>query len=439
MRRSGWGRRRCCPEPRPRCSRLAGTRGSIPASVRGRQRAGARPAACHRQDRARVALPARGPRRAPHPRARRRRRGGRGRVVLPGGRQAASLRAARRTGACSASRPGAWSPPPSWSGPCGPLPDGVGLVQPYIEGRLISVNGVAFEGELHGANQHVVHRVWPDRCGQAVYAETIPMAPERERAVAAFMSELGWNGVFNLQLIERDGRDYVIDLNPRFYVSLTLAVAAGLNLPAIWTSLLLGLPFERAATAPACASARRRAIRGRSSPSFGGAARGRRGACSRAAAPCTRCSRSATRARAQHRRGRGGCSATKGRGPGPRRERRDRSAEQVLVLLHGRWYRPGSMQELARAIDLPGWPAWRPRRRIAAGTRGASWTRWPPTSRASRAPSRGPRDARPTGRGGRRTRAPGVRRVLAGSVPGVRGAGAAAPSAWPRSWCCAAG
>ena len=36
----------------------------------------------------------------------------------------------------------------------------------------------------------------------------------------------------------------MIDLNPRFYVSMTLAVAAGLNLPAIWASLLLDLPFE---------------------------------------------------------------------------------------------------------------------------------------------------------------------------------------------------
>jgi predicted ATP-grasp superfamily ATP-dependent carboligase len=124
------------------------------------------------------------------------------------------------------------------------LPDEVGLVQPYLEGRLISVNGVAFEGKLYAANQHVVHRVWPDRCGQAVYAETIPMIPQRESAVAAFMHQLDWSGVFNLQLIERGGRDYVIDLNPRFYVSLTLAAAAGLNLPAIWTSLLLGLPFE---------------------------------------------------------------------------------------------------------------------------------------------------------------------------------------------------
>ena len=66
------------------------------------------------------------------------------------------------------------------------------------------------------------------------------MDPERERATAAFMRELDWSGVFNLQLIERDGRDYVIDLNPRFYVSLTLAVKAGINLPAIWVALLLG-------------------------------------------------------------------------------------------------------------------------------------------------------------------------------------------------------
>jgi predicted ATP-grasp superfamily ATP-dependent carboligase len=124
------------------------------------------------------------------------------------------------------------------------LPDSVGLVQPYIEGRLISINGVSHEGKLYGANQHVVRRVWPDRCGQAVFAETIPMDPAREAATARFMEELDWSGVFNLQLIERDGRDYVIDLNPRFYVSLTLAVKAGINLPAIWTSLLLGLPFE---------------------------------------------------------------------------------------------------------------------------------------------------------------------------------------------------
>ena len=175
------------------------------------------------------------------------------------------------------------------------MPDAVGLVQPYIEGRLISVNGVAFEGKLHGANQHVVHRVWPDRCGQAVYCRDDSRWPRSGSApTAAFMKELGWSGVFNLQLIERDGRDYVIDLNPRFYVSLTLAVAAGLNLPAIWTSLLLGLPFEargyRAGVRFREEKGDPRAIlselrRGGSPP---------RAISFRAAAPCTRCSRSAT-------------------------------------------------------------------------------------------------------------------------------------------------
>jgi predicted ATP-grasp superfamily ATP-dependent carboligase len=124
------------------------------------------------------------------------------------------------------------------------LPDEVGLVQPYIDGRLISVNGVAWKGSVEGMHQHVVYRVWPERCGHLAYAETIPLGEEREHAVGAFMRELDWSGVFNLQLIEHEGRQYVIDLNPRFYHSLGLAVAAGVNLPAIWTSLLLDLPFD---------------------------------------------------------------------------------------------------------------------------------------------------------------------------------------------------
>jgi predicted ATP-grasp superfamily ATP-dependent carboligase len=126
------------------------------------------------------------------------------------------------------------------------LPDGVGLVQPYIEGRLISVCGVSWNGELVAVNQHVVDRIWPERCGYCIHGETIPLERQRELAVGVLMKDLDWSGVFNLQLIESEGRPYVIDLNPRFYMSLALAVAAGLNLPAIWASLLLDLPFEPA-------------------------------------------------------------------------------------------------------------------------------------------------------------------------------------------------
>ena len=123
--------------------------------------------------------------------------------------------------------PAAWSPGPSWSAPCAALPDEVGLVQPYVEGRLISVNGVAFEGLL--SRRQPARRA--PRLARSLRAGGLcrddPHDPAARAGAAAFMSELGWSGVFNLQLIERDGRDYVIDLNPRFYVSLTLASRPG--------------------------------------------------------------------------------------------------------------------------------------------------------------------------------------------------------------------
>ena len=55
------------------------------------------------------------------------------------------------------------------------------------------------------------------------------------------MRALGWSGLFQAQFVRTPGGEhYLIDLNPRPNGSLTLAVAAGLNLPGIWLSLLLG-------------------------------------------------------------------------------------------------------------------------------------------------------------------------------------------------------
>jgi predicted ATP-grasp superfamily ATP-dependent carboligase len=47
-------------------------------------------------------------------------------------------------------------------------------------------------------------------------------------------------GIWEAQFV-RDAHDaYLIDLNPRPYGSLGLAVAAGLNLPGIWADVVLG-------------------------------------------------------------------------------------------------------------------------------------------------------------------------------------------------------
>jgi biotin carboxylase len=121
------------------------------------------------------------------------------------------------------------------------LPGGEGLVQPYLPGQLTSIAGVSWEGELICALHQLSIRIWPVRMGVSSYAVTIPPDAELEQGVGRLLREIGWSGLFQTQFIRNpDGEHYLIDLNPRVYGSLALAVAAGLNLPGIWVDLLLG-------------------------------------------------------------------------------------------------------------------------------------------------------------------------------------------------------
>jgi len=116
-----------------------------------------------------------------------------------------------------------------------------GLIQPYITGSLCSVSGVSWEGELVCALHQRSLRIWPMRVGVSSYAISIPQNAELERGVGRLLRKLGWSGVFQVQFIcSPKGEHYLIDLNPRIYGSIALAIAAGLNLPGIWTDLLLG-------------------------------------------------------------------------------------------------------------------------------------------------------------------------------------------------------
>jgi predicted ATP-grasp superfamily ATP-dependent carboligase len=120
------------------------------------------------------------------------------------------------------------------------LPDGAGIVQEYVEGRLRTVNGVAWEGEVVAEIHKVGLRTWPAGCGPVSYAETVSPDPALGEPARALIDRLGWSGIFNLQFIEADDGCFLIDVNPRLYTSLGLAVAAGMNLPAIWVELLMG-------------------------------------------------------------------------------------------------------------------------------------------------------------------------------------------------------
>jgi predicted ATP-grasp superfamily ATP-dependent carboligase len=121
------------------------------------------------------------------------------------------------------------------------LVGGEGLLQSCITGSLVSVSGVSWEGKLVCAQHQFSDRIWPVLAGVSSYAQTIPPNSELEQRVGRLLRSFSWSGLFQVQFI-RDirGEHYLIDLNPRIYGSLALAVAAGLNLPEIWVDLLLG-------------------------------------------------------------------------------------------------------------------------------------------------------------------------------------------------------
>lgn len=121
-----------------------------------------------------------------------------------------------------------------------PLEADVWLVQPYLSGtRLSAISGFVWQEEIVCAVHQVAHRIWPTDCGGSSYAETVAANHELEEGVARLLRALGWSGIFQVQFLECEGQAYLIDLNPRFYLSLAMTVAAGHNLPAIWVDHLL--------------------------------------------------------------------------------------------------------------------------------------------------------------------------------------------------------
>lgn len=122
------------------------------------------------------------------------------------------------------------------------VPGGVALVQPALEGELTAVCGVSWRGEVVAATHQVSRRIFPPGCGISAFAQTVPPDAALEAGVARLIAALGWSGIFQAQFIRSQQTSYLIDLNPRMYGSLALAVAAGVNLPAIWADLLLDCP-----------------------------------------------------------------------------------------------------------------------------------------------------------------------------------------------------
>jgi predicted ATP-grasp superfamily ATP-dependent carboligase len=117
------------------------------------------------------------------------------------------------------------------------------LQRAWQDVTVLSVGGVVDGGELVAMAYARYVRTWPPAAGIAAFAETAAMPSDLRERVAGLLRDLGWRGIFELELLEDGaGELATIDFNPRLYGSMTLARAAGVNLAAIWCDRLRGVP-----------------------------------------------------------------------------------------------------------------------------------------------------------------------------------------------------
>jgi predicted ATP-grasp superfamily ATP-dependent carboligase len=117
---------------------------------------------------------------------------------------------------------------------------GNAVVQEVVDGELMAVTALcAPGGRVVAESQQVAERVSP-RLRVSSRARTVAIEPELSASVGRLLGELGWFGIANLQFLRPvNGAPQLIDFNGRFYGSIVLAVAAGLDLPATWATLAL--------------------------------------------------------------------------------------------------------------------------------------------------------------------------------------------------------
>jgi predicted ATP-grasp superfamily ATP-dependent carboligase len=118
------------------------------------------------------------------------------------------------------------------------------LLQEVVSGGLMALILLrTASGQIVAVVQQRADRIWPPAAGISARAMTVPVDPDLERSAARLLESLDWVGLAQLQFVQAAGEaPSLIDLNGRFYGSLALAVAAGVNLPDLWTKLALGMP-----------------------------------------------------------------------------------------------------------------------------------------------------------------------------------------------------
>jgi predicted ATP-grasp superfamily ATP-dependent carboligase len=119
------------------------------------------------------------------------------------------------------------------------------IVQEVVRGQLLGLNVVCDrEHRIVARVQHEALTIWPGDAGMSARAQTVRVDEQLAAGAQRLLRDLGWFGLVQLQFLAPRGETpRLIDLNGRFYLSLALALAAGVNLPALWARLATERPL----------------------------------------------------------------------------------------------------------------------------------------------------------------------------------------------------
>jgi predicted ATP-grasp superfamily ATP-dependent carboligase len=118
------------------------------------------------------------------------------------------------------------------------------LLQEYIPGEGRGFFALLDHGEEKAVFMHRRLREYPVTGGASTAATSIRDPMLRELGMK-LLSELNWHGVamVEFKLDRRDGSYRLMEINPKFWGSLDLAIAAGVDFPWLAVQLALGRPI----------------------------------------------------------------------------------------------------------------------------------------------------------------------------------------------------
>jgi predicted ATP-grasp superfamily ATP-dependent carboligase len=126
------------------------------------------------------------------------------------------------------------------------IADGVfPLVQEYVEGEGHGYYALADHGKILTYFMHRrLHEV-PPSGGPSAMA-TSYRDPVLRDLGERFFAQTGWNGVAMVEFkrSRRDGKYYLLEVNPKFWGSLDLSIAAGVDFPYLLYRMLARMPLE---------------------------------------------------------------------------------------------------------------------------------------------------------------------------------------------------